>query len=266
MRSSLLCAYPTKLRWPRIEIRGISQQLIRHHQLHNTHHSMSTEQPIEEVSGQESNQTMDTTTQAPRQPLNSKNGKDRTHPSTIVQTSKQTKGSGINGGSKTRPTTAQATHQPNQPRNSSPHTTQPFRKAIAGHNSIHSTATSIRPSFLDNQWRKPSIQQQTPQTADTEGLTQALGQLTTEDNDQATVPATKATKSRWRTARPHQQQQATQQTTMPKNRSSKPKPNSQISQPGTTPPISLRTRSQQTPQTSQKQRGMATAFLLSLSA
>lgn len=108
-----------------------------------------------------------------------------------------------------------STHmQSTQPSNRSlnPSSTMNRRlKSGAGHNSIHSMATSTRPSYLNSQWRAHSTQvssQQTPPTTDTEGLTQALEQLTTEDKAQETVTTTKPTKSRWRTAKPTSNQQA----------------------------------------------------------
>ena len=93
----------------------------------------------------------------------------------------------------------------------------------AGQNNIHSTATSTRPSFLNSQWRTHSTQASsqeagTPSTTDTEGLTQALQQLTTEDKAQDTATTTNPTKSRWRTAKPNSKQEtSTNQQTSSNN-------------------------------------------------
>ena len=129
----------------------------------------------------------------------------------------------------------------------------------AGHNSIHSTATSTRPSYLNSQWRAHGTQpisQQTPSTTDTEGLIQALEQLTTEDKAQETVTTTKPTKSRWRTAKPtsnqqtstNQQASTTPVTTKTPSNKFNPKAN----------PFNIKAQAGQ--RQSQRQKGTATGF------
>lgn len=252
MKKTTLCLH-TIHQWPR---RDYFHHLTRYQHLHtnpfNTHRSMSLERPTEEATRQDNNQNLGTTTQAPRQTHKPRAGKGKTQLSNKGQTPKHIKGNGTNNGNNTNPTTAQDIHQHPKPRNTI-HTTQPRNNTQLGHTSIHSTATSTQHSLLSSQWAKPSTQQtpSTTATEDTADLTQALSQLTTEDSGQATTKTTRPTRSRWRTAKPQRQQQATNPTTLPQAHSTNLRPNT--IQPGTTPMVTTRAqRARQTPQTQQQ--------------
>lgn len=171
-------------------------------------HSMPPKEPTARETGQDS--TVTTSNQAIQS--DSRPVKNRTRPSR-ASTQVKDKDSGASSSSNRRGgfSSLQSTQQSSRSHN--PNSTANRRlNNGAGQNSIHSTATSTRPSFLDSQWRthstQPSSQQVgTPSTTDTEGLTQALQQLTTEDKVQDTATTTKPTKSRWRTAKPNSNQQ-----------------------------------------------------------
>lgn len=146
--------------------------------------------------------------------------------------------------------------QPFHKSNSKPN---PPRRRGPGNSSIHSTATSTRPSYRNNQWRSHSSQPQPQQTTptDTEDLTQALAQLTTQDTSHSTTTITEPTKSRWRTAKPRQQPSNNATTSKPANPTKTQSHNSNAkgSQSQTT-----QTRAKQASRTPDKTRGMIIGF------
>jgi hypothetical protein len=258
MTQTSLCSHIIH-QWPGDSRLRIYRILTRHlYHLPNVrvrnHHNMPPNGPIDE--GTTSNISQDTPTLAEESQRAPKDGKAKAPRSRTGRTSKQ-KASGPSSGSNSRH--GDSSIQP-------PDKQRPFRNPISqttfarnnrpGNNSIHSTATSTRPSYLNNQWRTLSTQQTPP--VDTDGLTQALEQLTTQDNSQdTTVPTAGPTKSRWRTAKPRQQPTNTTTTapTTTKTPSQNPniKPNSrQITQAATLP---------QQQRTSQRKRGMVIGFL-----
>lgn len=221
------------------------------------HHSMPPMGPTWE--GDEQDKPQDTQTPVENPQRTSKDGKAKAPRSRTGRINKQ-KTTGPSSGSNSRPgdSSTQPTDNP-----------QPFRNPLSqsiwarssrpGNNSIHSTATSTRPSYHSNQWRAHSTQQTPP--VDTDGLTQALEQLTTQDNSQdTTAPIPGPTKSRWRTAKPRQPPTsnrtiATTTTETPSHNSNiKPNPRrtTQAAQAATVP---------QQQRTSQRKRGMAIDFL-----
>jgi hypothetical protein len=221
------------------------------------HHSMPPMGPTGE--GDEQDKPQDTQTPVENPQRTSKDGKAKAPRSRTGRVNKQ-KTTGPSSGSNSRPgdSSTQPTDNP-----------QPFRNPLSqsmwaqssrsGNNSIHSTATSTRPSYHSNQWRAHSTQQTPP--VDTDGLTLALEQLTTQDNSQdTTAPTAGPTKSRWRTAKPRQPPTsnrtiATTTTETPSHNSNiKPNPRrtTQAAQAATVP---------QQQRTSQRKRGMAIDFL-----
>ena len=194
------------LQWPRDIHHQIPRILTRNHfHLHKIiardHHSMPPKGPIGEGDEQNTPQDIQTPAEIPQRTL--KDGKPKAPRSRAGRTNKQ-KATGPSSGSNSRLGDFSIQPTDNQ---------QPFRNQLSqttfaqnsrpGSNNIHSMATSTRPSYLNNQWRRHSTQQTPP--VDTEGLTQALEQLTTQDNNQATGALTAGpTKSRWRTAKPVQ--------------------------------------------------------------
>lgn len=180
--------------------------LTRNQNLRNSvakHHYSMPPKDLNQVEPGENN-TQDPITPAPDLQHAPKHGKDiMPRPRPARTTEQQGNGPNSSSNSNHGDSSTQATH-PRQPsRNTVPKATS-HRNNRPGNNSIHSTATSTRPSFLNSQWRT-HITRQTAQ-ADTEGLTQAMEQLTTQDNskDTTTTTTTGPTKSRWRTAKPKQ--------------------------------------------------------------
>ena len=205
MRSVLLSSRLVH-QWPGDNHLHIYRILTRHHYhlprtIAKYLHSMPPTGPTGE--GDEQNNPHDTQTPAENPQRTSKDGKTRAPRSRTGRTNKQ-KASGLSSGSNSKvgDSSIQPTDNQRSYRNTLPQTTF-ARNGRPGNNGIHSTATSTRPSYLNNQWRTHSTQQTPP--VDTEGLTQALEQLTTQDNSQETpAPIAVPTKSRWRTARPRQ--------------------------------------------------------------
>ena len=245
--------------WPRDNHFRLYRNLTRHryhlHKIIKHHHSMPPQGPIEEET--EQNLSQKTPILAEYTQQTPKDGKFKMPRSRTGRTSKQKATNGPSSGSNSRhgePST-QPTHQQQPSRETPSHTTL-YRNNRPGSNSIHSTATSTRPSYLNSQWRTHSTQQ-TP-SADTEGLTQALAQLTTRDNSQdTTTPTAGPTKSRWRTAKPRQTTTCTTTTA--------PTTTKTPSQTADIKPNPRRTTQAATPQhqqrTSQRQRGMTIGFL-----
>lgn len=221
------------------------------------HHNMPPKGPIGD--GNEQNKPRGTQTPTENSQRTSKDGKAKASRSRTRRANKQ-EANGPSSGSNSRPGDSLTQPTDNQ---------QPFRNSLSqsmwarsdrpGNNSIHSTATSTRPSYHSNQWRLHSTQQTPP--VDTDGLTQALEQLTTQDNSQDITASTAGpTKSRWRTAKPRQpatsnKTTATTTTETPSHNSDiKPNPRrtTQAAQAATIP---------QQHRTSQRKRGMAIEFL-----
>lgn len=181
--------------------------LTRKHHLRNSiakhHYSMPPKEPTQEEIKESTTQDTITPAQDPQQV--SRRGKDKIPQSRPARTTKQKDSvpSSSNNNSNHGDSSIQATRQPQHFRNTAPKTIT-HRNNRPGNNSIHSTATSTRLSFLNSQWRTHSTQQTAP--TDTEDLTQAMEQLTTQDNskDAKTTTTTGPTKSRWRTAKPKQ--------------------------------------------------------------
>lgn len=167
-------------------------------------HNMPPKEPTVKEAGQDSTETSDIQTSRSGSRISS--NKD-----CPPQASVQTKDSGASSNNHTGNSSTQSTQHFNHSYN--PNSTVHRRlNTGVGQNSIHNTATSTRPSYLNSQWRTHSSQQ-TPPTTDTEDLTQALEKLTTEDKQQDTVTTTKPTKSRWRTAKPSSNQQTSSNPT-----------------------------------------------------
>lgn len=240
------------LQWPRDIHHQIPRILTRNH-LHlrqivaRDPHSMPPKGPVGE--GNEQNKVpQDTQTSAEIPQRTSKDGKAKAPRSRTGRTNKQ-KADGHSasnsrlGDSSTQPTDKQ------RPFCNQLSQTTFARNSRPGSNSTHSMATSTRPSYLNNQWRTHSTQQTPP--VDTEGLTRALEQLTTQDNNQDTGPPTAGpTKSRWRTAKPGQPRTsntASISTRTPSHNSNIKSDPHQTTQAATLP--------QQT-RTSQRKRGM----------
>lgn len=257
MTQTSLCSHILH-RWPgdnRLCIYRIL--MIRRSHLPNViakyHHNMPPNGRIRE--GDEQKTQQDTPILAENSQQTSKDGKAKASRSRTGRTSKQ-KASGLNSGSNSRH--GDSSIQPTDKQ-------RPFRNPLSqtfvrnnrpGNNSIHSTATSTRPSYLNNQWRTHSTQQTPP--VDTEGLTQALEQLTTQDNSQdTTAPTAGPTKSRWRTAKPRQP--PTSNTTTAPISTKTPSHNPDI-KPNPRRPTQAATLPQQQ-RTSQRGRGMAIGFL-----
>ena len=246
-------------KWTQDNHLHISRILGRHRcHLHNViakhHHSMPPKSPINEESEQN---TFQDPTPADNHHRTSKDGKIKVSRPQTGRNTKQ-KGSGPSSGSNSSPGDSSILpSNRQQPFRKPPSRTTLHRDNRPGNNSIHSTATSTRPSFLNSQWRTHSTQQ-TP-LADTEGLTQALAQLTTQDNSQDTATSTVGpTKSRWRTAKPRQPPTNTTTTTPLTTKTPFHNPNTesnqrQITTVTDTPPQQQRT--------SQKKRGMTIGFL-----
>jgi hypothetical protein len=215
-------------------------------------HNVPPKEPIMRDAGQDS--TENTGTQTP--PTGSRPIKNRTRSS---RASTQMVDSGASSSNRGNPS-IQSTQPSNRSHN--PKSTVSRRlNSGAGHNSIHSTVTSTRPSYLNSQWRAHSTQpsnQQTTSTTDTEGLTQALQQLTTEDNPQDTATTTKPTKSRWRTAKPiNNQQTSSKQQTSTNPATINTKTPSTTSNPKAKP---SNPKSQSDLRRSQRQKGTATGL------
>lgn len=255
MTQTSLCLHILR-QWPGDNRLRIYRTLTRHHHLllniiAKHHHRMPPKGPADE--GTIPNTTQDTPTPAEDSQRTTKDGKAKAPRSRTGRTSKQ-KASGPSSGSNSRHGDSSIQPTDNQ---------RPFRNPLSqttfarnnrpGNNSIHSMATSTQPSYRNSQWRTHSTQQ-TP-SVDTDGLTQALEQLTTQDNSQdTTVPTAGPTKSRWRTAKPRQPPTSTTTTTTktPSHNSDiKPNPR-RTTQTATLP---------QQQRTSQRKRGMAIGFL-----
>lgn len=241
--------------WPGDNRTRIYRILTRHHHLllniiAKHHHRMPSQGPVDE--GTTPNTTQDTPTPAEDPQRTTKDGKAKAPRSRTGRTSKQ-KASGPSNGSNSRLGDSSI-----QPTDNQRHFRNPISQTFArnnrpGNNSIHSTATSTQPSYLSNQWRTHSTLQTPP--VDTDGLTQALEQLTTQDNSQdTTAPTAGPTKSRWRTAKSRQPPtNTTTTTTKTLSHNSEIKPNQrQTTQTATLP---------QQQRTSQRKRGMAIGFL-----
>lgn len=193
-------------RWP-----GISSIHQAHHLILCTHLSRSlsshrsipTMNPTSETSGQQSEKPAKTCIQPPRRrgrnnTRGSRNGQGSSHSVTD------------NGANTTNPMSSSTQHMPHHKEAHDPSPIIGSRQnRHQEHKSTHKEATSTQHSFHNRQWRTTDKQQQQqiriPSQPDTEGLTQALGQLTTEDNGQATASATRPTNSRFRTAKPTKQ-------------------------------------------------------------
>jgi hypothetical protein len=170
--------------------------------------SMPQKEPTGRETGQDSTEiTRNQANQSDSRPV-----KNRSRPSR-ASTQAKDKDIGASSSNNSHGTFSSSQSTQHSNRSHNPNSTANRRlNSGAGQNNIHSTATSTRPSFLNSQWRTHSTQASsqeagTPSTTDTEGLTQALQQLTTEDKAQDTATATNPTKSRWRTAKPNSKQQ-----------------------------------------------------------
>lgn len=238
--------------WPQGSQLGNLRYLARYHILHNNNilnhqQSMPPKEPSKEQTEQET--TQNTRTSAQDAPQISQLGQGRV----------------------LRPRAGQPTNHRDNGDSSIPasYQQQPFHKLNSktypkgkighgntnGKNSIHSTDTLTRPSFLNSQSRTRSTQQTTP--SDTEDLTQALAQLMTQDNSQTTASTIEPTKSRWRTAKPKQMQSnnATTNKTAKATKAPPHNPNAQTSQPRAT-----QTRSKKHTNPSDKKIGMTIGF------
>jgi hypothetical protein len=245
--------------WPGDNRLRIYRILTRHrYHLPNAiakyYHNMPPNGPIDE--GTNPNTTQDTQTPVENSQRTFKDGKAKVPRSRTGRTSKQN-ASGPSSGSNSRhgDSSIQPTDKQRPFRNPISHTTF-AQNNRPGNNSIHSTATSTQPSYINSQWRTHSTQQTPP--VDTDGLIQALEQLTTQDSSQdTTAPTAGPTKSRWRTAKPRQAPTSTTTTastttkTPSHNPNIKPTPR-QVTQAATLP---------QQQRTSQRKRGMAIGFL-----
>lgn len=193
-------------RWPGISsIHQVHHLILRTHLSHSlsSYRSVPSMNPTSEATGQQSEKPAKTPIQPPRRrgrniTRGSRNGQGSSHSVTD------------NGVNTTNPT---GSSTQNMPHHKEARDTNPLMGSRQNrhqeHKSTHKVATSTQHSFHNRQWRttdkQPQQQLRTPSQPDTEGLTQALGQLTTEDNGQATTSATKPTKSRFRTAKPTKQ-------------------------------------------------------------
>lgn len=256
MTRTALCL-PVIHQWPRDNHIRIYRILMRQHHLHSIitkhRHNMPPRSPAEE--GIDESKTQDTLISATIHHQTSKDGKAKvSRPHTGRATKQKASGPSSSNISSNRGDSSQATNQQ-----------QPFRNNLSrhslhrdnkpGNNSIHSTVTSTQPSYLSNQWRAHSSQQTPPM--DTEGLTQALEQLTTQDNSQDTTTTAGSTKSRWRTVRPRQSPANNTTTAPTATKTPSHKTNTKPNPRQTTQAATL----QQQPQASPKKRGMAIGSL-----
>jgi hypothetical protein len=231
----------------------------RHQLLHNSitkhHHNMAPNDPKDLETTTETTQETLTPTHNPQQTSN--RGNDKARPSRTTKQARNGSNSSNNNHGDPGDPSIQATRQqqPSHVPNSKP-TFQ--RNSRPGSNSIHNTATSTRPSFLNSQWRTHSTQQTT--SADTEDLTHAMEQLTTQDNNKDTTATTTGpTASRWRTTRAAKQPPANSTTTDTapiSTRTRSHNPNAKASNPRTTPAA----QPQQGLQPSPRQKGMTIGF------
>lgn len=206
------CAFATAAfsQWHGMSSTHSTHILIRlSYRLHSTFsRTMPPMNPTPEASSQQTENRADAARQTSRQ--HPRCGKNQTQDSRSGPATQQP--ATDNGAITTNPTDIPTQSMPHQLHRNQAHNPNsiagPRQKDHLDRRITRSMATSTRPSFHNRQWRTPDSQpqqhHQATSQAGTEGLTQALERLTTEDNGQATATATKPTKSRWRTAKPNQ--------------------------------------------------------------